>query len=513
MNATARPVPTAASFHRRGVQRRRRTIFGLLALALVAPGPGASAEPPSDTPVAAPVAPPPEDDWGKGSGKSYFIPALEIPAFEWLLNRFDRAVWGNEIYGTTWDTGWRHVNHGPWTFDTDPFAVNMVLHPYQGSLYFGFARSAGLNFWESFGYTLAGSFLWENFGELGNPSINDQAMTGVGGSFFGEALFRMAGLLLEGDPKPGFWRELGAAVISPPTGLNRLAFGDKFDSVWASHDPATFIRWRLGYSHTAQLSDQGFKSSVDRDEATGDFSMAYGLPGKPGYAYTRPFDYFHFQLTARASTGVGKRPPFENVEIRGLVYGSKYSGGDSYRGIWGLYGSYDYISPEIFRVSSSAFSVGTTAQWWLSQYVALQGSLLGGLGFGAAGTIAVQGTPAVGERDYHFGLTPQALLALRLTFGKFAMLDGTAREYYVSGVASDNSDGAERIFRGTASFTVRIFGGHGVGIQYVQNRRDAYYSDLPDRHQTIGTFSLAYTFLGTSRFGAVEWRDPPANPR
>ena len=75
--------------------------------------------------------------------------------------------------------------------------------------------------------TNVGSFLWETGGETTHPSINDQIASGIGGSFFGEALFRMAGLVLEGDgDKPGLLRELGATVISPPTGINRFAFGE-----------------------------------------------------------------------------------------------------------------------------------------------------------------------------------------------------------------------------------------------------------------------------------------------
>jgi len=231
--------------------------------------------------------------------------------------------------------------------------------------------------------------------------------------------------------------------------------------------------------------------------------MAYGLPGKPGYSYERPFDYFNFQFTAASSSGRS----FENIMTRGLLYGTKYSVGDAYRGVWGLYGSYDYISPSIFRVSTSALSVGTTAQWWLSRTVALQGSVLGGVGFGAAGTTAEVGSPSLGERDYHFGEGPQGLLALRLIFSEVAMLDLTGREYLLNGVGTDSNNGTEHIFRGDASFTVRVYGRHGISIQYVESHRDAYYSALPDRHQTVGTVSIAYNFLGDTKFGAVEWRD------
>ena len=51
----------------------------------------------------------------------------------------------------------------------NPFAVNPFMHPYQGSVYFGLARSTGLDYWESLGYTFGGSLLWEIAGETGAP--------------------------------------------------------------------------------------------------------------------------------------------------------------------------------------------------------------------------------------------------------------------------------------------------------------------------------------------------------
>ncbi len=173
------------------------------------------------------------------TGKSYLIPALEIPAFILLLNGYDRLAYPNDIeggkkvYETNLSTFRDHVLHGHWGVDQDAFAMNQFGHPYQGSVYHGFARSAGLNYWESLLYTNVGSFLWETGGETTHPSINDQIASGIGGSFFGEVLFRMASLVLESDGgKPGFWRELGAAILSPPTGFNRLAFGTRFKPVF-----------------------------------------------------------------------------------------------------------------------------------------------------------------------------------------------------------------------------------------------------------------------------------------
>jgi hypothetical protein len=442
--------------------------------------------------------------WETRAGRSYLIPALEIPGFILLFNGYDRLAYPNEMsggkktYDTNLSTFWDHVVNGPWGVDQDAFAVNQFGHPYQGSMYYGFARSAGLNFWESLLYTNVGSFLWETGGENTPPSINDQIASGIAGSFFGEALFRMASLVLEGDGgKPGFWRELGAALISPPTGVNRLAFGDRFKPVFSSHDPAVFWRLRLGVNLKSDLNDQGSSSTINRNETTADYIMAYGLPGKPGYSYTRPFDYFHFEFTSLGNAD----NPFDNIMIRGLLLGKDYEAGNAYRGIWGLYGGYDYISPNIFRVSSTSVSLGTTFQWWLSRAVALQGSVLGGVGYAAAGNVT-----QVGQRDYHYGVAPQGLLALRLIFGDRAMFDLTGRAYYLTGMGGDDPGGREEIGRLNIGFTVRIYSRHALGIQYITSIRDAHYPDRADSHQTVGTVSLVYTLLSKSRFSAVEWR-------
>jgi TolB-like protein len=445
--------------------------------------------------------------WGVGDAKSYGVPAYDSIGFEFLLNQYDRHFLSEAVYGTNFST-FRHNLGSRWVIDTDPFQVNQFLHPYQGSIFHGFARSAGLGFWESMGYAFGGSLLWKEAGETGKPSINDQITTTFAGPFLGEPLFRMASLLLEsGGGEPGFWRELGAAVISPTMGFNRLAFGDRFQAVFPSHKPSFYTRLQVGATLSPSVKSNvnvnpdalgtPVPQAFNKTQAAVDFSMAYGLPGKPGYTYDRPFDYFHFEFEAN-TTNV-----FENIISRGLLYGTSYEAGDNYRGIWGLYGSYDYISPQIFRVSSTAASLGTTGEWWLSQAVALQSTALGGVGYGAAGTIH-----GSGQRDYHYGLTPQGLLALRLILGDRVTFDVTGREFYVSGVASTESRGSENIFRADAFLTLRVYGRQALTLGYVATRRNAHYPDLPDTHQGVGTVSVYYTLLGDTKFGLRDWRSP-----
>jgi len=178
--------------------------------------------------------------------KSYLIPAAEILGFDFALNRFNRRFIDRESFNVTW-TSIRRNFRCNWVVDNDEFATNQFLHPYQGSLYHTAARSAGLGYWTSTLYTAAGSALWEIAGETTRPSRNDQVASGMGGSFFGEPLFRMASLLLErSGGAPGI-SALGAAAISPATGFNRLVFGSA---------SIRFIRVSIRLSSRSGISDR-----------------------------------------------------------------------------------------------------------------------------------------------------------------------------------------------------------------------------------------------------------------
>jgi hypothetical protein len=424
--------------------------------------------------------------------KSYGIPAAEIVGFDTALNLFDRHHFPCCDYDSNLHTI-RDNLHSHWDVDRDPFTVNQLGHPYQGSMYHGFARASGLTYWESLAYTFAGSAFWEIAGERTPPSRNDQINTGIGGTFLGEALFRMANLVLErdGDMAP-FLREIGAAAVSPAVGFNRLAFGERFRTIFPSHDPVYFSRLELGFSGTAH-SDAGFSTTkLHANEALADFLMDYGLPGEKGYTYTRPFDYFSIQATASSANG------FENVLTRGLLLGREYSAGKDYDGVLGLYGTYDYIAPQTYRVSSTGLSLGTTARWWMSERNALMGTALLGVGYAAAGSVR-----STGDNDYHYGIAPQALLALRFIHGEQYAIDATAREYYVTRVAGTGRGGHDDIARVDLSFTWRVTGHHGISLKYLGNFRNATSPDLGDQSQHRGTVGIFYTLLGHELFGAT----------
>jgi hypothetical protein len=435
-----------------------------------------------------------------GPEKSYVVPALEIIGFDFMLNRFNRRYSGSSDYDVSMASIRRNL-HGPWVVDNDPFRINQFAHPYQGSIYHGAGRSAGLSYWEAAALTFAGSAMWEIAGEQTKPSRNDQVASGIAGSFLGEPLFRMAHLAIKsGSSVPPAWREWVAGAISPPVGFNRLAFGSRFGSEFSDHDPAYFGRLHLGYTHVTQhafASVPGFKENM----AQADFAIDYGLPGKPGYTYTRPFDYFNLQVLFSSANGI------ENLTTRGLLWGTDYAAGQNVRGVWGLYGGYDYLSPQIFHVSTTALSLGTTGQWWLSRDVALQGTALAGVGYAAASTTAGVLTDA---SEYHYGAAPTVALALRLIGGDRFSVDLTARRLAL-GRITNRSSGTDDISRVDAGVTWRVAGRHAISVNYLWSHRSAEYPVIGGRRQTLGTIGIYYTLLGRQGFGTVDWRPNPAD--
>lgn len=431
--------------------------------------------------------------------KSYLIPALEAAGFVLALNGVARLVdpnaesgTGKKTYNSDFSTFWDNLTHASWHVDKDGYSTNQLRHPYQGAIFQGFARSAGLGFWESMGYTFLGSVLWETAGETEKPSVNDQVATGIGGNFLGEPLFRMASLLLESEG-PGLRRELGAAFLSPPTGFNRLVFGDRFKAVFPGNNPAIFGRVDLGANIIAYRSGPHTGGPQEYGATVG-FLMEYGLPGKAGYHYTRPFDYFSFEM----SLATNYSSSFGLLCTRGLLFGREYGTRNTINGIWGVYGIYDYIATDPARVSSTAVSIGTTAQWRLSPGVTLQGTALCGIGYGAGGNVT-----GLSERNYHYGGIAQSLLDLRLILGDHAMIDLRGRQYYISDVAASEPHGSEDILRFGLGFTLRVADRHAIGLRYQYANRNSHYPGIEGPDQKMEMLSILYSFLGDAGFGAV----------
>ncbi len=409
---------------------------------------------------------------------------------DFAINRAARRIMEPAHYDVTASTIGRNLT-GRWVIDEDPFAINQFLHPYQGAMYHNIARSSGLTFWQALGYTFAGSALWEIAGETTSPSRNDQIASGIAGAFLGEPVFRTARLILiRGGKAPGIWRGLAATAVSPPAGLNRALFGDRFDTDAPGELPGADLRLELGM--TAPLDRRvPSMSSLSLTTPFVGFSVDYDVAVADGSAAApRPFD--HFRLEGIASSG-----GFQQLATRGRLTGGGFGGGETVRGLWGLYGGYDYFAPDRFRVSSTHASFGTTLQV-AGRRAGLRAAFLIGAGYTAA-----QSLESNDERDYHYGVAPQALGAVRLIAGRRAALDVTARGYAISDVGGFGPGQRDLIFRGDATLALRLAGRHALAVKYVQAERHATSINRPSFTQRQATLGVVYMFLGSAGFGAL----------
>jgi hypothetical protein len=279
-------------------------------------------------------------------------------------------------------------------------------------------------------------------------------------------------------------------------GVNRWAFGDRYGAVFDDHDPAYYSRLHLGGNH---VTNDNFASSngVHTHAAQIDYQMDYGLPGKPGYSYNRPFDYFNFEAVLSSSNGV------ENLTSNGLLLGDHFAWGRNVRGIAGVYGGYEYLVPQVFRVSTTSVSLGTTLQWWASRRLAVQGGVSGGIGYAAASSTLRN----VDSPEYHYGMAPRAAGNVRLIAGDRLSLDVGARMVSLGRIANRRA-GRDDASRVESALTWRVVGRHAIGLSYVWSHRSAAFPGGVDQRQTLGQVGVYYTLLGRDNFGAVDWRQP-----
>ena len=97
--------------------------------------------------------------------------------------------------------------------DADDHYINYVLHPYWGAAYYIRARERGLTRWESFGYSVLLSTLFEYGAEalFEKPSYQDLVVTPLVGSLLGEYVF--APLRRSIKSRPGATDGLGRFVL------------------------------------------------------------------------------------------------------------------------------------------------------------------------------------------------------------------------------------------------------------------------------------------------------------
>jgi hypothetical protein len=153
------------------------------------PGPRAVGEPPSGYNWRGP--PSAQRDWPGARRDAAFFFGYQFVAVAVLYAAPESfSGWTEEEKSDYNFQKWRD-NVTNWTWDSDVWYVNYVLHPYWGATYYIRARERGLNRTESFWYSVLLSSMWEFGAEAlaEQVSIQDLIVTPVFGALLGEYVF------------------------------------------------------------------------------------------------------------------------------------------------------------------------------------------------------------------------------------------------------------------------------------------------------------------------------------
>ncbi|HEU0030562.1 MAG TPA: DUF3943 domain-containing protein [Kofleriaceae bacterium] len=414
--------------------------------------------------------------------KSYAIPFVESVGFIAALNA------SAQLAGMDWaeiSLSTMHDNlTGSWVWDEDPFTIDQVGHPYTGAWPFLAARSTGHGFWTSAVYSIGSSLVWELLMENEPPSINDQITTPIAGSLIGESLHRMGRALRVGNPGP--IRTAAATLIDPVGSLNREVWG----KAWRDKLPPSFYAHvGIGWEQQTRLYE-GARVENDQNAFHSELVLQHGLPGDPDFAPRRPLD--HFDL--RGSLDVSSEHVIAQVDIRGLVWGRKFDT-DGARGLWGLYGTYDYMNPDRVRASAIGVGPGAVVELPIGEQDFFRATGVAMLvPWGAAGG----SNEAEGEmRDYHRGPGAAQIVELELGRRNLGGLRLTSRAWEIDGRYV--GDGEEFVTTHTLGGRLALARNHAVGVEGTYALRAATFTpDTMDRFDRAIDFRIFYA-LTTGR--------------
>ena len=386
-----------------------------------------------------------EEDMISGDDSRFALPqkpnfwrtAAMITALNVFVNRWDAWVLNEEFPRINFHTIGHNFEHA-FVWDNDNFNTNLFAHPYHGNLYFNSARSNGYNFWQSYPFALGGSLMWEFFGEITPPAINDLIATSVGGTCIGEIAFRISDLFYD-DRATGFTRflrELGGAAVSPMKGLKRLLTGEAWrrrSSHYLYHDYS-----RIPVSYNISLGSRYLAD--DRALFRGEHNPFIELGMEYGDPYdneeNKPYSFFRSSITLGLSSN---QPLINRLNLMGRLWGTPVADTKKFEADFGIFQHFNFYNSEAvkdgtdlipYRISEAA-SVGPgfiyrfpqlSHRMNLEQRLFLSGILLGG---------SLSDYLYIQERDYNMGSGFSAKVQTRIDINKVGYMHVDANYFHI----------------------------------------------------------------------------------
>ena len=369
--------------------------------------------------------------------RNFWRTAAMITGLNVFVNRWDTWVLNEEFSRITLHSIGHNFEHA-FVWDNDNFNTNLFAHPYHGNLYFNSARSNGYNFWQSYPFALGGSLMWEFFGEITPPAINDLMATSIGGTCIGEITFRISDLFFD-DSEIGFsrfLRELGGTLLSPMKGLKRILTGEAWRHKADHNLYHDYSRIPVHYSISVGSRYLADDRALFRGEHNPylELAMEYGDPYDN--EENKPFDYFRSSVTM----GFSSNQPFINrLNLMGRLWGTSIADTKKFEADFGLFQHFNFYNSEAvkdgsdlipYRISEAA-SVGPGLMYRfphlqermnLEQRIFLSGILLGG---------SLSDYLFIQERDYNMGSGFSAKIQTNMDIKKVGYMNIDANYFHI----------------------------------------------------------------------------------
>jgi len=311
----------------------------------------------STGPIATPVAEPDSnranadsldalDDTGRPQVARAFGELLILNAAAVGINHLARDI------PTAGPQFWWNNIRGGWNWDGNNISTNNVEHPYGGAVYYNVARSNGMSFWAAAPVTLAGSLMWELFGEASAPSLNDLVITTLSGITLGEATRRLSLIVLDNQATgiDRVWREASVLLLNPGMGLDRLSRGQTWRqrANAREHHPGN-LRGIIAVG-ARRLTLPG-SADATMDVAAAAFGLQYGDPFTSDRV--RPFSYF----TITAELNSGPSTTLAELGTPGMLASLGRRDGPTMQ-VAGVFMDFEYRWNESYQFSEQSIGVG-----------------------------------------------------------------------------------------------------------------------------------------------------------
>jgi len=391
---------------------------------------------------------------------------MVVQLIPWSINRFARDLEFAKVGPDTW---WTNVSNA-WVWDNNEFLNNQFSHPYHGNLYFNSGRTNGYSFWQSMLWAGGGSLMWEWFGEAWAPAPNDWLNTTLGGISLGEMLYRSSSLTLDNTATGSerVFREIGATLLNPVRGFNRLIRGE-MGSVTANPPD-----WRP--SRVQAAIDVGYRSTgrqgVDEtlDQTFAQFVLSYGdqvedVDGDPFSTVAVTFGLASNQAPQRALSTLTARGNLGAVRLSESPQSVKFLA---------AFMQYEFYSSPAFEFGGQGFSAGPVARWGDPYGFRIQGEALAT--FMPASALRSDHFETLEGRDYDYGVGFGGSLRVQAIWEGVAGISARGRLLYsptISGFPGGHLQTVATI-EGRAYINGRI----GAGASATSYHRSSWYRDF-----------------------------------